>query len=91
MTDHVNPPCIGGVLLRAGLRLHVGEADYRYGLGDVDLVVRAVRSLITADDEAWVELETDQVWDGGTRPRLIQVRAAALRTAVRPGPPTDLR
>ncbi|BFU47592.1 hypothetical protein [Krasilnikovia sp. MM14-A1004] len=75
----------GGVVLRRGLRLHVPDADYKYGRGDIDLVVRTVLGLVAAGGEHWVELAADEVlWDHSTRSRLVQVRVSALRGVVAP-------
>ncbi|WP_412747862.1 hypothetical protein [Krasilnikovia sp. M28-CT-15] len=61
------------------------EADYKYGLGDIDLVIRTVLGIVTARGECWVELAVDEtLWDHSTRSRLVQVRVAALPGAVAP-------
>jgi hypothetical protein len=75
---------VGGVTLRAGVRLVVAEADYLYGTGVVTLVVGGVDRVFWHAGEDWVELRAGQVLtDGVTVPRIISVRVAALRAAVR--------
>jgi hypothetical protein len=81
------PRTIGGVVVRAGLHLHVKEADYRYGVGDIHIVVREALEVLTDGGEQWVELDTDQIrWDRTHTRRLVQVRVSALQRAVRPPP-----
>ncbi len=81
----MSDPTLGGVVMRPGLHLQVGEADYRYGRGEIHLVVRAAVQVVVADGESWVELDTDQVlWNNTTTRRLVQVRVAALRNGLRP-------
>jgi uncharacterized membrane protein len=76
---------VGGVALRAGVRLVVAEADYLYGTGAVTVLVDGVDRIFWYAGEDWVELHACQVvTDTVTVPRLISVRVAALRSAVRP-------
>ncbi len=75
---------VGGVSLRRGTVLELAERDYAYGEGPVRLVVRAPLRVVHAAGEDWVELTADEVlWNAATRPRLVQVRVAALAGAVR--------
>jgi hypothetical protein len=75
---------VGGVALRAGVRLVVGEADYLYGAGVVTLVVNGVDRIFAYAGENWVELHACEVMSGGvTVPRVVSVRVGALRSAVR--------
>ncbi len=77
----------GGFRLHRGMHLLVDEADYRYGVGRVHLIVREALEVVTAVDGEWVELAADEVmWNGVTCRRLIQVRVTALPRAVRPAP-----
>jgi uncharacterized protein YaiE (UPF0345 family) len=75
---------VGGVALRAGVRLVVAEADYLYGTGAVTIVVGGVDRLFCYAGDDWVELRAGEVLTGGvTIARLISVRVSALRAAVR--------
>ena len=77
-------PVVGGVALRTGVRLVVGEADYLYGAGAVTLVINGVDRIFRYAGEDWVELHGRQVMTGGaTIPRVVSVRVSALRSAVR--------
>jgi hypothetical protein len=78
-------PVVGGLVLRPGVRLVVGEHDYLFGVGPVEIVVRHVQRVVWYADEEWVELTVVQVMTcGATVGRFIAVRVAALRAAVRP-------
>ncbi len=79
---------VGAVVVRAGLHLRVADKDYKYGVGEIDIVVREALEVHTDDDgERWVELVTDQImWNRTHARRLVQVRVSALPRAVRPPP-----
>lgn len=75
---------VGGVALRAGVRLTVAEPDYLYGRGVVTLVVDGVDRVFWYAGEDWVELHGSEVLTGGgSVPRMISIRVRALRAAVR--------
>jgi hypothetical protein len=77
-------PVVGGVALRAGVRLVVSEADYLYGAGAVTLVVGGVDRIFRYAGEDWVELHARQMMSGGASiARVVSVRVGALRAAVR--------
>ncbi|RZU48764.1 hypothetical protein EV385_0488 [Krasilnikovia cinnamomea] len=76
---------LGSVVLRSGLRLHLPEAHYKFGLGDIDVVVCAVGTVTLLDGEPWVLLTVDEsLSDHSIRTRGLQVRVAALAAALRP-------
>jgi hypothetical protein len=72
---------VGGVPLRAGVRLLVQEADYLYGTGPAEIVVGSVERMLWYADEEWVELQAHQLIGTATVPRVISVRVGALRAA----------
>jgi hypothetical protein len=79
---------VGGVPLRPGVRLVVAEPDYLYGTGTVTLLVTGIDRLFWHAGDEWVELHAAQVLtDGTTIARVISVRVAALRSAVRESGP----
>lgn len=78
-------PVLGGLLLRPGMRLVVGEPDYLFGVGPVEIVVRHVDRVVWYGGDEWVELDARQTMSGGASVgRIIAVRVGALRAAARP-------
>ncbi|MFC3384394.1 hypothetical protein [Couchioplanes azureus] len=77
-------PAVGGVVLSVGLRLHLSDNDYRYGTGDIEILVRVVEAVNGDDDDQWVALQADEVfWDRSLGFRYVSVRVSALRDAIR--------
>lgn len=70
---------LNGVRLEPGMRLVLGENDYRFGAGRITVVIREVLGVINVDDTPWVEIDVCQLVAGGRFERKIEVRLDALR------------
>lgn len=76
---------IGGVILGAGMILHIAPGDYLYGSGPVRFMLARVIETRRDWNADWVIMEgIEQPSPAqGWRPRRIQVRVSALEGALR--------
>ncbi|MEV6597090.1 hypothetical protein AB0M36_09535 [Actinoplanes sp. NPDC051346] len=76
---------VDGIALRDGLYLHLSDRDYKFGTGDINVVVRGDEGVSPDEDgDWWVVLNVDQVvWDRPKRSRPLAVRASAIRPGIR--------